>query len=142
MKDPFRRLKALRAILVFSVISTAAHFTHNFIEVDQYPGGDVVSGGVVRVAILIAWPLFTAIGLYAYRLYNRRQYSAAYAGLAAYAFFDLTTLSHFIFGSPNIPTFWYVTIFTDALAGVAVLAFVLLDSRRLAQSVKRVQLDM
>ena len=56
---------ALRLILGFSILSTAAHYTHNFIRMDDYPGGGVG----VQVAIVLSWPLLTAIGLYGYRLY-------------------------------------------------------------------------
>jgi len=122
MGDPDRRLAMLRAILAFGIISTGAHFTHNFVAIDQYPD-DLVSGAVVQVAIIVFWPLFTAVGLLAYRLYAQGRYSNAHAGLVAYAFFCLTTLGHFLDGSPDIAAFWYATIFTDALAGVAMLAF-------------------
>ena len=35
-----------------------------------------------------------------------------------------SALAHFIDGSPHISAFWYATMFTDALAGMAILAFV------------------
>jgi len=126
--DNRRRLTLLRWILGFGIASTALHFTHNFVEIDRYPD-DLVSGEVVRMAILVAWPLFTLIGLAGYRLYAQRSYERAHACLAAYAFFGLTTLGHFLDGRPDIAPFWFGTIFTDALAGLAMLSFVIWSAR-------------
>ena len=126
--DHRRRLMLLRWILGFGIASTALHFTHNFVEIDQYPD-DLVSGDVVRVAILAFWPLFTLVGLAGYRFYAQRSYERAHACLAAYSFFALTTLGHFLDGTPDIAPFWFATIFTDALAGLAMLSFVIWSAR-------------
>ncbi len=125
-----RHERTLAAILAFSILSTGAHFTHNYVEIDNYPD-DLVSGDVVRVAILLTWPLLTAVGLAAYRLFVRGSYDRAWPLLAIYSFTGLSTLGHFLDGSPDIPAFWFATIFTDALAGAAVLWFALW-SRRLS----------
>ena len=42
-----------------------------------------------------------------------------------YSLTGLVTLGHFIYGNPKIPAFFYATLFTDALTGLAVLAFAL-----------------
>ena len=126
--DHERRVSLLRWILGFGILSTGLHFTHNFVAIDQYPD-DLVGGTVVRVAILVFWPLFTGLAIYAYRLYARRAYREAHPLLLGYAFFALTTLGHFLDGSPDIAPFWYATIFTDALAGLAVAAFTLASMR-------------
>jgi hypothetical protein len=120
--DHERRSTALRWILGFGILSTGLHFTHNFVAIDQYPD-DLVSGAAVQVAIVLFWPLFTAVALYAYRLYAQGRYREAYPLLLAYSLFALTTLGHFLDGTPDIAPFWFATIFTDALAGLAVLAF-------------------
>lgn len=36
--QPYRR-NVLRGLLAFSILSTASHYSHNFVEVDSYPGG-------------------------------------------------------------------------------------------------------
>ena len=126
--DRERRLAVLRWVLAFGILSTGLHFTHNFVAIDQYPD-DLVSGTVVQVAILLFWPLFTGLALYAYRLYSQHRYRDAHPLLLAYSFFALTTLGHFLDGSPDIAPFWFATIFTDALAGIAVLAFTISSMR-------------
>lgn len=121
-------LSLLRWILGFSILSTGLHFTHNFVKVDQYPD-DLVSGGVVRVAIVISWPLFTLLALRAYRLYAQGRQREAHPLLFGYAFFCMTTAGHFLDGVPDIAPFWFATIFTDVAAGLAVLAFTITSVR-------------
>jgi hypothetical protein len=113
-------LTALRLILGFSIVSTALHYTHNFVAVEDYPG----SGAGIQIAIVVSWPLLTAIGLYGYRLYAAGRFREAYICLLLYAPLGLLTPAHFLSGEPNVPTVFYVTIFTDGLAGLAVVGFV------------------
>ena len=120
------RLSILRAILAFSVLSTGAHYSHNFVEIDSYPGG----GPAVRVLIILSWPLLTAIGLYGYRLYAQGRYRDAHVHLLIYSLTGLITPLHFLYGSPDIPTFWYATIFTEFLAGASIVAFVVWSDSR------------
>lgn len=120
---------ALKAILGFSILSTGIHYTHNFVEIDQYPQSSLVSDGVTQAAILISWPLLTAIGLWGYQLYSQGSLRRARAALIAYSFAGLVTLGHFVDGNPDIPPVFYATIFTDFAAGVAVLAFVVRTRR-------------
>lgn len=124
-KDTHRRSQSvLKWILAASIVSTGLHYTHNFIEIDSYPDA-FVSGAVVQVAILVSWPILTAIGILGYRLYAQGRFSPARACLFAYSFTGISTLGHFIYGSPDIPAFFYATIFTDGLTGFAVLGFTL-----------------
>jgi hypothetical protein len=124
-----RALTVLRGILAFSILSTAAHYSHNFVAMDDYPGG----GPAVKVAIVLSWPLLTAIGLYGYRLYAEGRHHDARVHLLIYSLTGLITPLHFVYGSPDIPAFWYATIFTDFLAGVSIIAFVLWSASRPAR---------
>ncbi len=120
----------LRVILGFSMLSTAAHYSHNFVDVDSYPGG----GPVVQVLIVLSWPLLTAIGLYGYRLYGQGRPRDAHVPLLVYSLTGLITPLHFVYGSPDIAPFWYATIFTDFLAGASIVAFVVWSASRPARS--------
>lgn len=134
LEDQTRRLTILKAILAFSILSTAIHYTHNFIAVDQYPGPKGSFYTVVRVAIVLAWPLLTWIGLMGYRRYREARYREARVCLLVYSLTGLATLGHFIYGDPQIPGFFYATLFTDAIAGLAVLAFTLWSANSVPSS--------
>ncbi|HEY3186807.1 MAG TPA: hypothetical protein VGJ70_05005 [Solirubrobacteraceae bacterium] len=133
MTDHDRRLTILRAILAFSIVSTALHYTHNFVKVDDYPGG-FPGDTAIQAAIIVFWPLLTAVGLAGYRLYRERRYYPAHICLAVYSLTGITTLGHFLNGTPDIPAFFYATIFTDGLAGLSMLAFVVASARSTART--------
>ena len=120
------RRNLLRGILAFSILSTASHYSHNFVEMDKYPGG----GPVVQVLIVLSWPVLTAIGLHGYRLYTQGRYRDAHVHLMIYSLTGLITPLHFVYGSPDIPAFFYATIFTDFIAGASIVAFVVWSASR------------
>jgi hypothetical protein len=122
------RANVARAILIFGTVSTALHYTHNFVKVDEYPGG---GSTVVRVGIVLLWPALTAVGWYGWRLYRDGRFYAAHVCLALWSFLGISTLGHFVAGDPDIPAFFYATIFTDGLSGIAMLAFVVVSARSL-----------
>ena len=123
------RVTALRWLLGASIVSTALHFTHNFFAVDQYPQTDGISNTAVQVAVVVSWPLLTAVGLLGYRHYAAGRYQRAHPMLALYALLPLASLGHYTAGNPDIPAFWYATIITDGLLGIALLAFVAWSAR-------------
>ena len=128
---PISSLAVLRAILGFSILSTGIHYTHNFVEVDQYPQSGIgISNDAIQVAVLISWPLLTAIGLYGYRQYANGRLDRALVPLLIYSVTGLVTIGHFLDGVPDIPPLFFATIFTDFIAGVAMIAFVVWSMRR------------
>lgn len=124
LEDQQRRLTVLKGILAFTILSTAIHYTHNFIAVDRYPGPKNLYT-VTRVAIVVAWPLLTWIGLMGYRRFREGRYREARVCLVVYSATGLATMGHFLYGNPQVPAFFYATLFTDAIGGLAVLAFAL-----------------
>ena len=120
---------ALKAILTFGVVSTGIHFTHNFVKLEDYPESPIPDW-VVQAAIVITWPLFTWIAVRGYRLYREGDARGARPWLVGFGAWAMVSLGHFTEGNPDIPPAWYATIWTDALAGALVLAFVVVDARR------------
>jgi hypothetical protein len=116
---------ALRVIIAFNLLSTSLHYTHNFVMAKCYPTVfPFVNATAYQVGIIIFWPLLTALGLRGYQLYKAGETRRPRRMLAAYSLLGLTTLGHFFGGNPDIPPFFYATLFTDFLAGSALLAFV------------------
>lgn len=115
---------ALRAIVALNLLSTSVHYTHNFVMAQSYPVVfPFVNATAYRVAIVVFWPLLTAVGLWGLRLYRAGEIQRSRHMLAAYSVLGLTTLGHFFGGNPDIPPLFYATLFTDFLAGSALLAF-------------------
>ena len=125
-----RRLAILRGIMVFTTISTLVHYTHNFVEIDQYPAS-FIPDIVTQVGVFVTWPLFTAFGVIGYRLYKQGRYRNAHACLLTYSAVGWLTLGHFTAGNPDIPPFFYATIFTDAIAAAMITGWVWWSMRSL-----------
>jgi hypothetical protein len=113
----------LTAILVGGVASTLLHYTHNFVAVGDYPGSTETLDLITRVLIVGSWPILTAIGLLGLRRYGQGRFREARTCLALYSLLGITTLGHFAQGAVEIPTVFYVSIFTDAITGFAALTF-------------------
>lgn len=105
-----------------SIVLTLFHFTDNYVSIETYPQPDWITGPVV----IVSWLLFTAVGMLGYMLYRRRRFGAANAALLVYAYAGLSSLLHFLNGSPDeFTTRGLISVFTDGLAGSAVLALAL-----------------
>jgi hypothetical protein len=129
--SPRPGVAALRAIIAFNLLSTSVHYAHNFVMAHNYPTVfPFVNATAYQVGIIVFWPLLTAEGLRGYRLYEAGETQRPRRMLAAYSLLGLTTLGHFLGGNPDIPPFFYATMFTDFLAGSALLAFVAWTFRR------------
>jgi hypothetical protein len=106
-------------VVLASVVLTAFHFTDNHISIDTYPQ----PGWVTEAVVLISWPVLTAFGVAGYLLYRRERFTAAQVCLVAYAYTGLSSLGHFISGSPDeFTTRGLVSVLIDGVAGSAVLA--------------------
>jgi hypothetical protein len=112
----------VRFVVAASIVVTAFHFTDNAISIDDYPQPDWINVAVV----LISWPLFSAVGVAGYLLYRDGQFPLANWLLLAYAFAGISSLGHLLSGSPDeFTTRGLISIFTDGLAGFAVLTVAL-----------------
>jgi hypothetical protein len=115
---------ALKLLLGASVASTAFHYTDNFVAVATYPGTDTIAPGPARVAVVLTWVGLTAVGALGYRLYLRGRHPAAEVCLAVYSVTGISTLGHYLGdGTSRLPAWRHVSIASDGLLGLAVLAF-------------------
>jgi hypothetical protein len=118
-------LNLLRVLLVLGIASTTIHYAHNFIMAGMYPPVPVVFPNDLsyRIGIAIFWPLLTFNALRGYARYVKGEMRKAAWDFISYAPLGMTTIGHFLGGNPEIPAFFYVTIFTDFLTGTAMLIF-------------------
>jgi hypothetical protein len=118
-----RSLLVLRVVLAAGILSTLIHYSHNFVAIGDYPGPHGARDDVTRVLIVVSWPVLTAIGLLGLHRYGQGRLREAQVCLAIYSLTGITTLGHFFDGAVEIPTVFYLSIFTDAITGLAALAF-------------------
>jgi hypothetical protein len=111
--------RTVGAVVLASIAFTAFHFTDNYVSIETYPQPDWVSEAVV----LVAWPLLTAFGVAGYLLYRRGSLAAAHACLLVYSYTGISSLGHFLSGSPDeLTTRGLISVLIDGVAGSAVLA--------------------
>ena len=115
----------LRLLLGAAIVSTAVHYTDNYVNVDDFPQ----PGWVDKPVVVVSWLLLTAIGLLGYRLYADGRFFAAHALLAVYSYTGLSSLGHYLYGVPD-PLVRNVSIVADGLTGGAILAFVIWSASR------------
>ncbi|WP_222854217.1 hypothetical protein [Fodinicola acaciae] len=119
-----RGQRVLLVILIANIVSTGLHYTDNFLRVDRYPQPALVPLVATQIAIVVAWPVLTVVGLLGYRHFLRGRTWPARACLLIYSFTGLVSLGHFTSGVPSVEWYWFSTIITDGLAGLALWVFV------------------
>lgn len=112
-------LATVGSVVGASIAFTAFHFADNYISIETYPQPDWITGPIV----LVSWPLFTALGIAAYLLYRNGRFVEAHGFLVAYSYTGLSSLGHFLSGSPDeFTTRGLISVLVDGVAGSAVLA--------------------
>ncbi|WP_409462266.1 hypothetical protein [Amycolatopsis sp. GA6-003] len=124
-------LGPLRAILVFTLVSTVLHYTHNVVRAADYPQVPGISVLATQIVVAVSWVVFTGFGALGYRAYVRGQYWRSLAFLLVYSLSGLASAAHFLVGVPRVPAFWFSTIFTDTFASLALWVFVCWAAMRL-----------
>ena len=106
-------------VVLASIVLTAFHFTDNYVSIETYPQ----PGWVTKTVVLVSWPLLTSLGVIGYLLLRRGLFTVAHGFLLAYSYTGLSSLGHFLSGSPDeFTTRGLVSVLVDGVAGTAVLA--------------------
>ena len=108
-----------------AITSSAIHYTHNFVMASMYPPLPPMFPNALafRIGISITWPLLTGLALWGYAQYVAGRTRPAGWAFIIYSVLGISTIGHFLGPSPDIPAFFFVTIFTDFLTGAAMLVF-------------------
>jgi hypothetical protein len=115
----------LRILLGAAIVSTAIHYTDNYVAIGDFPQ----PGWVAEWNIVVSWVVLTAIGLLGYRLYTKGRFFPSHALLAIYSYTGLSSLGHYFYGTPE-PLLRNLSIAADGLTGAAILAFVVWSASR------------
>ena len=126
---------AVRWVVAGTIALTLFHFTDNAVNVDTYPQAGWQPDWFEWV-VGVAWALYTAVGAAGLLLYERGRLRAAHACLLIYGLLVVSSLGHFLYGSPDeLTTRGLISVLVDAVAGSVVVAVALwsnLARRRLA----------
>ena len=118
--NPNRRL--LMTLLVASMISTAFHFTDNYLYFDHYPQ----PAWITPFEVIRSWFIWTVFGIAGYWLYKNQRFWLAYVCLVIYATCGMSSLAHYFYGELHEFTpKMHLLILTDGLTGVLILGFAL-----------------
>ncbi len=134
MRTPAER--TLFWLIVAGIVSTGIHFTDNAIFIEGYPQPDYITVPLI-IGTWIGW---TASAIVGYRLYRRDERSwLAHVLLLVYAYAGLSTLGHYLYGSPSeLPAWRNVSIVADGVVGFSILAFTVWSAVRAIRGRPRV----
>ena len=119
-----RGQRVLLVIVIFNIVSTALHYTDNFLRIDRYPQPAYIPLIATQIAIVVSWPLLTLVGIAGYLLFVRGRAWPSRACLFVYSFLGLVTFGHFTAGIPSVEWYWFSTLFTDGIGGLALWVFI------------------
>ena len=107
----------VKVVLGASLLSTALHYTDNYIAIDEYPQPDWIGHQVVY----LAWITFTIFGVLGYLAFRQNEVTVAGAFFIAYSYTGLSSLGHYNFGGFSEFTMqMHLTIWMDGITGSAV----------------------
>lgn len=112
--------RLLKILLIASIISTAIHFTDNYLFIEQYPQPDWITAPLIYQS----WLILTAVGISGYWLYKYRRFWLAYGCLLIYSFTGLASPGHYFYGTMSqFSAKMHLFIWTDGLTSLAILGF-------------------
>ena len=115
-------MSTVRSVVFATIALSLFHFTDNAVSIDTYPKAGWQPGWFDAL-VVVGWFAYTAIGVVGYRLYREGRFTAAHVWLIVYGGAILSSLGHFLYGSPSeLTTRGVISVFVDATAGSVVIA--------------------
>lgn len=112
----------LLALLTINAISTLLHYTDNFINYNKYPQPTWITPD----SIYVAWIGLTIFGIVGYLFYVKDIFWIAYLCLGIYSITGLSSPGHYFYSVQHVFSGkMHLLIWTDAIAGISLLIFIL-----------------
>lgn len=123
-------MTALRILVGALLVSTAVHYTDNWLAIDDYaPRSGFLPENPWIVPL--AWIGFAALGVAGYREYARRgPTTRAHLLLGLFSVSGISTLLHLLYDGNSFAAWQWVSVLSDGVTGFAVLAFALWSAAR------------
>ena len=122
-------MTALRLLVGGLLVSTAVHYTDNWLSVEDYAprtGPIADNPGLVPVA----WALFAVVGVLGYRAYARGPSTGAHLLLAVFSVAGISTFGHLFYDGNDFAAWQWASVLADGVFGLAVLGFALWSAAR------------
>jgi hypothetical protein len=126
-------MKALPLLVGALLVSTAVHYTDNWLSVEDY----APTTGLLHDnpgLIPVAWALFAAVGIWGYREYRRGPSTRAHVLLAIFSVSGISTFGHLAYEGNDFAAWQWASVLADGVTGLALLAFTLWSASRVRPS--------
>jgi hypothetical protein len=111
----------VRAVVYGAIGLTLFHFTDNAVNIDDYPKAGWQPDWFAAL-VVAGWFIWTAVGIYAVRLYEQGRFRGANTALIIYGYLVASSIGHFLYGSPSeLETHSAISVFVDIAAGLVVI---------------------
>jgi hypothetical protein len=122
-------MKALPILVGALLVSTAVHYTDNWLSVEHYaPRTGLLADNPGLIPV--AWALFAIVGIAAYRDYRRAPSTRAHLLLAAFSIAGISTFGHLFYSGNDFAAWRWASVLADGVLGLSVLAFALWSAAR------------
>lgn len=112
----------LLALLIINAISTILHYTDNLINYNKYPQPNWITPN----SIYLAWIGLTIFGIIGYLFYVKDNFWLAYFCLVIYSITGISSPGHYFYSVQHVFSGkMHLLIWTDAIAGISLLIFIL-----------------
>ena len=123
-------MKLLPVLVGALLVSTAVHYTDNWLSVDDYaPSTGLLADNPGLIPV--AWVLFAAVGIAGYREYRRAPSTRAHVLLAVFSVAGISTFGHLAYEGNDVAAWQWASVLADGITGLAVLGFALRSAARL-----------
>lgn len=117
--------RILQAAVAFAFLASIVHYADNYMANNRYPRSSSLPDPSPNT-VLVAWTVFTAVGIAGVLLLRARHVPMACLCLTFYSGSGLIGLGHYFAGSASTLAWWrHLHIIVDIASGAAVLGFVL-----------------
>ena len=118
----------LTALVTANLLASVAHFAHNAVYLESYPGPDWIPGPWFVVCY---WLVAAAVLVSGYAEYRRCRSKAGLAGMGAYCLSSQLVFGHYLYGAPrDYDLLTNSLIVLEGVFGMALLIFIVGLARR------------
>ena len=111
----------LKALVVANLVASGAHFTHNAVFLERYPGPLWIPGPAF---VMAAWCVVAAALILGYHWYRRGRRRSALAAVSTYSASCILVFGHYAYGPPSDFDFLTNTLIAlEGAGGIVLLTY-------------------